>query len=426
MNSIALKLFPDMVSSDDRARIFMTAVVVGSLPLLMIFPTSAGWLAGVLTVIGFVALLRRRDFNRMNMHFAILCLIFPVAQLWNMAVMGWAPGYLFRPTHLLWGLMIYFLIGYYGIHRNALFYSSCLASFVAFGIAIFEALYLGHTRVFGLGERWNAVPFGNFSMLFGFFSLCGAFTSSKRQLSGRLVLGVAGFACGFLASVLSGTRGGWLAIPFLLVLCFFFNDRLSKRWRSIAIIAIALSIALVFAGSQRIRDRIDTAVHHVSSYLAHPSNVAAESTSTGLRLSMWHWGIEKFREHPFTGIGLAAYKDEKKAAVEAGEVPAPFEGFANLHNEFITSLALGGIPAAGALIAFWIMGWRFFSSRLKSMDDDQHYFALCGLVTILGTGLFSMTESLFGTSPGTKAIMLALALPAGALRYVIVKRNVPA
>jgi hypothetical protein len=65
-----------------------------------------------------------------------------------------------------------------------------------------------------------------------------------------------------------------------------------------------------------------------------------------------------------------------------------------------------------------VIGWRFFFSRLHGADDDQHYFALCGLVAVMGTGLFSMTESLFGTSSGTKAIMLAFALPAGALRYL--------
>ncbi|MDQ9170797.1 hypothetical protein Q8A64_10290 [Oxalobacteraceae bacterium R-40] len=45
------------------------------------------------------------------------------------------------------------------------------------------------------------------------------------------------------------------------------------------------------------------------------------------------------------------------------------------------------------------------------------------LVTVLGTALFSMTEGLFGTSPGTKAILLSLAIPAGALRYYHVRKN---
>jgi O-antigen ligase len=402
-----MKLFSNTLHNSP-VQTSLTMAVAISLPLLMLFPSPAGWLAGVLTLIGFFCMIRYREFRAIDWHFAALCMILPAAQIWNMLVMGWAPGVLFRPTHLLWALMIYWLIGHYGIHRNTLFYSACAASLAALAIAVFEVVYLGNERVFGLGDRWNAVPFGNFSMLFAFFCLCGAFTSSAkdRWLTPRL------------ASILSGTRGGWLAIPFLIGLCFFFNDRLSRRARITSMVLVVVTILAVFAGSERIRERIDLAIHQVSIYLAHPANAAAQNTSTGLRLSMWHWGLEKFSEHPYTGVGLAAYKDEKKEAVENGEVPKAFEGYANLHNEFITALALGGLPSAAALIAFWVIGWRFFSSKLKGDDDDQHFFALCGLVTILGTGLFSMTEGLFGTSAGTKAIMLALALPAGALRYV--------
>src|SRR5690606_23861071 len=92
--------------------------------------------------------------------------------------------------------------------------------------------------------------------------------------------------------------------------------------------------------------------------------------------------------------------------------------FANLHNEVITRLALGGLPAAAAVFLFWFMAWRFFVTKMDRQNaGEQYYYALCGLLTIVGTGLFSMTESLFGTSAGTKAIMLLLAIPAGAVRY---------
>jgi len=419
MIDITRRPAPIFSGFSSRANAIISVAVILILPLLMLFPTLAGWFAGILTLIGLASLFHRRDIRPMDWHFAAICLILPVAQLWNMTVMGWAPGVLFRPTHLLWGLMIYFLIGHYGFRRNSLFYGACLASVTALGIAIFEAIYLGNERVFGFGNRWNAVPFGNFSMLFAFFCLCGGFVSSEKEKLMKLLLGLGGFACGCTASLLSGTRGGWLAIPFLVALCFFFNDRLSRRSKGIALLIIAVAILAMFAGSQRVRDRIDVTKAQVTSYFAHPASKAVQETSTGLRLSMWRWGWEKFKEHPYTGVGLANYKEAKAEAVKAGQVPAAFDGFANLHNEFITALALGGLPSALALLAFWSLSWKFFSSKLKSPDDDQHYFALCGLVTVLGTALFSMTEGLFGTSPGTKAIMLAIALPAGALRYAL-------
>lgn len=421
MNGLRTILFPDMSSTDDRYKSALTAFVIIILPLLMLSPFLAGWLSGILTLVGFIWLVRHRDVHSMDWHFAAVCLILPAAYVWNMLVTGWAPEFLFRPTRLIWALMIYFLIGRSGMHRNALFYGACAAALAAFGIALFETQYLGNDRVFGLGGRWNAVPFGNFSLLFGFFCLCGAFVSSdsgRVKITSRAILGIAGFACGFLASFFSGTRGGWVAIPFLVILCFFFNDRLSRRSRLVAFAIVTISIVAIFAGSDRMRERVALATSQVSAFLANPDDPAAQNTSVGLRLSMWRWGIEKFQEHPYTGIGIAAYEDERKAAVVAGELPGAFTSFANLHNEFFTTLALGGAPGGIALIAFWVLGWRFFYKYLKSEDDDQHYFALCGLVVVSGTALFSMTEGLFGTSAGTKAIMLSFALPAGALRYL--------
>ncbi|HWV63059.1 MAG TPA: hypothetical protein VN019_05490, partial [Oxalicibacterium sp.] len=132
MRDWVAKLFPDMTVSDTRAKFMLTAYVMLCLPLLMVSPKATGWLAGVLTIIGFVCLVRSRDVRAIDWHFLAVCLILPLAYLWNMLIMGWAPGFLFRPTHLLWALMIYFLIGHYGVHRNALFYGACAAAFAAF------------------------------------------------------------------------------------------------------------------------------------------------------------------------------------------------------------------------------------------------------------------------------------------------------
>jgi O-antigen ligase len=413
----------DMRDSDIRMQYLLTVFVLVSLPLLMIFPKAAGWLAGLFTLIGAVSLIRHRDLKTTDWHFVAICVILPLAQLWNMLLMGWAPGFLARPTHLLWALMLYFLIGRYGIQRNALFYSACGAVFVAVGIAGYETFALGKERVFGLGERWNAVPFGNYSILFAFFCLCASLSAIGKPEKRRLFwVGLAGFAAGLSASLLSGTRSGWVAAPFLIALCFFFNTGLSRRLRIAWFAGIILLIAFVFAGSDAVNRRVDKASMEVSSWLAKPDSTAAQNTSIGLRLSMWRWGWNKFTEQPLTGIGLSAYKEQRETAVSTGEMPNVFNTLATLHNQIINTLALEGIPGLCALITFWVLAWRFYSSKLKTDDDEQHYYALIGLATVLGTALFSMTGSLFGSSASTKAFTLSLAFPAGALRYLMRKR----
>lgn len=415
-------------AGEERVKAVLSAAIMVCLPLLMVFPIAAGWLAAMMVGAGLVVMIRHRHFDSLHWHFLALCLILPISYLLNMLMMGWAPEYLDRPVHLLLGWAIFFLIGRYGLTRDTLFYASFAAALTAFCIAIFEATYLGNDRVWGLGHRWNAVPFGNFSMLFGFFCLCGVLAHVEKDSgwSMRLPLGVTGFLCGVSASILSGSRGGWLAAPFLATLCIFFHHRLKKWSRSVLLVLVVMAVLLVSAslGSERIRDRFMLAKNQISAYIADPESSDAVSTPTGLRLAMWRWGLQKFREHPYTGIGLAAYKEERSAAVRSGKFPQEFDTLANLHNEMITALALGGLPAGLALIAFWVLGWRFFFLRLKgSHSDEQYYLAMCGLVTVLGTGLFSVTEGLFGTSAGTKALVMALAIPAGALHFLVKSRG---
>ncbi|MEO8169625.1 MAG: hypothetical protein ABI575_02035, partial [Oxalobacteraceae bacterium] len=180
MNSAPGAVQAGLPASEERIKTVLSALVVICLPLLMAFPTIAGWLAALMAIAGLAVLMRHWHLDASHWHFLALCLVLPSSYLLNMAIKGWAPQYLDRPSHLLLGWMIFFLVGRYGLKRDTLFYAAFAAALTALGIAVFETFYLGNARVFGLGNRWNAVPFGNFSMLFGFFCLCGVFASAEK------------------------------------------------------------------------------------------------------------------------------------------------------------------------------------------------------------------------------------------------------
>ncbi|WP_220808989.1 O-antigen ligase family protein [Noviherbaspirillum aridicola] len=418
------------IPGTSSSRLALSICILLALPLLMAFPRTAGSLMGVLALAGLAALATERRFRFIDWHFLAFCMILPAAYMWNMMITGWETDILDRPIHLFAGFLIYCLIGRIGLHRNTLFYAALLGAFTALGIAVYEGVYLGNARVFGLGNRWNAVPFGNFSLIVGFFCVAaaglvprGLEAPAPRRL--HLLLSFAGVVAGLTASLLSGTRGGWVAIPLLVLLCVFLNDQLSRRSRGLALIVILGVVTVFFSTSDRMHSRVSEAQAQITQFIAAPDDPKSHAAPVGVRLGMWYWGIKKFMEHPLTGMGLSAYEEERKAAVDSGELPPDFIGYANLHNEIITSLALGGLPSALAVIAFWIIGWRFFHAHLKAGNQEEHYFALCGLLVLVGTAVFAMTEGLFGTSPGTKALVLCLAVPAGAIRYCERMRTAP-
>lgn len=398
------------------ARFWAATLAAAALPLLMLLPSVAGWLTAPLILTGLVLALRERRLEAGDREFLLVTGLIPASYLLNMAIFGGDFGLLERPGHLLRGFLIYFAISRLGLPRGALVAGIAAAALTAAAISLHAALILHEPRVFGFRGHWNAVPFGNFALLLGLLSLLAA--AMPRERPGIYLRLTAGVAClgGLTASLLSGSRGGWLSLPLLLpALAWLSPPPQRQRWiGSIAGLGLVAAIALAALPGARLR--LTDAVDEIRGYHANPDAVAAMSTSSGQRLAMWTWGLARFREHPLLGFGIANFPRERAAAVARGELPPAVESLklANVHNELIGSLAGAGIVGAASLIGFWLLGWRYFRRRLAG-SADQRYFAACGLLVLLATGLFSMTEGLFGTGPGTKALMLLLALPAAGL-----------
>ncbi len=409
-------------------RRLVEAFVVVVLPLHMLLPTAAGWLMALAALRGLATIVRRPAFDPLDRLYLVACAAIPAAYLLNMALAGWTPSWLHRPAHLLvTGGLVFLWIGRAGLSERALFRGVVLASFTVLGIALFDVLVHGSVRVFGWRNQWNAVPFGNFSLLLGFIAFAGCIEPmlGGMQDKARVALGLAATVAGILASILTGTRGGWLAIPVLLGLVLWATLRahrsrvLASRHFLPALGAILAFVAAAMLLSENAQQRIDTAADQVEAFLDGDRH--SIDSSTELRLEMWKWGLEQAAERPLTGVGLANYDEARQRAVESGRMPASFAGLANLHNELISSLALGGVPTALAVVAFWMLMVSFFGRRID--EKEVFFFATSGLLVVVGTCIFSMTEGLFGTSAGTKALALLLAIPAGALRYCVALRG---
>ncbi|MCO5101416.1 MAG: O-antigen ligase family protein [Burkholderiaceae bacterium] len=399
---------------------FVTVVV----PLHMLLPTAGGWLMVLAALRGLVTIVRRPAFDALDRLYFVACALIPGAYLLNMALTGWAPSWLHRPAHLLiTGGLVFLWIGRVGLRERAFFRAVVLASFTVLGIALFDVLVNGSVRVFGWRQQWNAVPFGNFSLLLGFLSFAGCIGAMFDGMRDRwrVTIGLAATVAGIHASILAGTRGGWLAIPILIGVTLWAALRayrrrvFASRYFLPALVAMPVFAVAALWLSDTAQQRIDIAFEDIEALVQGAPARAAVDPSIGLRLEMWKWGLEKAAERPLTGVGLAHFSEARQQAVQSGRMPATFGALANLHNELISSLAIGGIPTALAVVAFWILMGSWFVRRIG--HGDSFFFATSGLLVVVGTGVFSMTEGLFGTSAGTKALAILLAIPAGALRH---------
>lgn len=240
---------------------------------------------------------------------------------------------------------------------------------------------------------------------------------------------------GLAASLLSGSRGGWLMLALLASLPLIWlvpwlvarlaralACRLCGRRRPAAarrvmpstlsppsglalvlpLLAVALA-ALAYALPQTgVRERIAIGASDVRLYLA--GNRAP--TSLSVRLELWRGGLMLVREHPWTGLDTLAYKRRLRTWVAEGRLsPAVFAPPEppHLHNDVLQVLVTRGVIGLAAWIGILLVPLGFFWTRLRRergaassvQADPARMAALAGLLLVLAYASFGLTEVIF-------------------------------
>jgi O-antigen ligase len=264
-------------------------------------------------------------------------------------------------------------------------------------IAFHESVLLGHARA---DNGMNAIPFGNLSLLLGGLSLMGALWCLRgRRLHQRTMLAltlVAGLA-GMLGSLLSGTRGGWIAIPLLLLLIHrVAGEVLALRWRRrMAVAVAALLLAAVVIPQSGVRDRVALAVSNVQAYVGAQEQ-AARGTSVGLRLEMWRAGGTLFLERPWLGWGEGRLEAARDALVAEGSLHPGISQYDQLHSDLIDTAARRGVLGLTTLLLFYgvpiALFWRCM--RAPGANAERRLVAAAGMMVPVAFIDFGLTQSM--------------------------------
>ncbi len=272
----------------------------------------------------------------------------------------------------------------------ALWWGAAFGALAACGIVLVRWLALGVDRVHVPGI--NAIPFGNLSLVLGVLSLVWALRRSQMPL----LFGAAALA-GLVASLLSGTRGGWVTLPVVAVVLFLCQGaeirRLWSAWllpaRLLTVAGVALFAAFaVWQVLPRAMALVDDLRGYVGQDVTH--------TSAGLRLDMWHAAWTLFLQKPLLGWGEGAMMPELRRLIAAGELneQARYFGF-QLHSDVLDTLARRGLLGLITLLLMYAVPLAGFVRRLKCADVDVRTFALAGTLVVLMCAGFGLTQSQF-------------------------------
>lgn len=147
-----------------------------------------------------------------------------------------------RCLRLLFFIPAFIACRQYLKHSRLLFTGLVLAPFLSAGLALWQYFHAyGYIRTSGTAE---IIPFGDFALAMGFMASASLFIIEARWKKTCYLLAGASLLAGILASFLSGTRGGWIALPILAIVTIFGLSETSWR-RAIKIFFVCFVIILV-------------------------------------------------------------------------------------------------------------------------------------------------------------------------------------
>ena len=296
-----------------------------------------------------------------------------------------------RNARFLAVLPIIYLISRIALSEKWLWYGVSIGAIGAGCVAMQESWSLfasgrWHYRASG---NTHHIIFGNISLLLAFISFVG-FDFFKRSGKYLLLIPFIALLFGVLASMLSGARGGWVAIPALAIILFWQYRSMFSIKKQIAFFVSALIMAsLLYVVPQTgIQTRVEQATYEIRMYSAH-GNI---STSLGARFQMWQdaWGI--FQSSPIVGSGPYAFVRLLNADIEAGRKTDVYAILTEPHNEYLRMLASHGlIGLVGLLVLLGGIFMIFYkSSTSEGMVSRVGY---AGMMLVAGYAFFGLSAS---------------------------------
>lgn len=283
--------------------------------------------------------------------------------------------------------------------------------------AIYQMFY-AHDKLERASGYMNAIQFGDISVLLAGLLLCGfiwALYSLKNKLLASVFL--MGSSLGLLASCLSLSRGGWLALPLIFGVIFsLLSVRARKLFFGAVVLIFTLILWLIFAVSSTNIIKQRFAQTQVDLVAVFSGGVGAETASLNARVQLWVIGFEAFKSRPIMGWGeIAAIKKEfpeQWLPLEA------IDNFTHFHNEYIDALAKRGMVGFVLLMCLYLIPLYYFVGLMRSGVGQVVMFAAAGVVLVLCTMVFGLTQTFMAHISGVTVYTFYLVIIAAYCRVL--------
>lgn len=289
---------------------------------------------------------------------------------------------------------------------SRMFYTGVACGAIVAGLfGLWQFIYLDAHRALGFGFRAPGI-YGNLSLLSAYMASIGfVWACVTKQAKYIIVLCAVGAVCGAMASMFSGTRGGWLSIPVVGCILLFTLVRLhilSLR----AVVAVMLS-AIVIAGllyaipATNVKNRVQHAYDTVISFQEDKTAARGEA-----RLDMLY-GVWLLADRaPLLGMGKQGYVDAQIQLFNEGKIGGD-PSHDDPHNEIAMYYIYHGVLGLLVLAIFYGVPLTLFVRRTSACDTQAHKLAaLAGCLFIVGCIICGMTGDFLGVTDDRRTYLL--------------------
>ena len=386
------KIFPRLVQ--------LSAFLFGALPLAV--PSGYSYGPGLLLLVGLVFIIfKRPSVFTLAFEFKLIGLVL-ICYFVVMSISVWLDGgrisEIDRASRALMAVAMLPLLARFPVRLPLLLSGFGVGAILAFGIAAYDKFFLGYERAF---DDVMPIQSGNIAMSLGLFCLCGMFWAQKKGRLAFSLFMLLGTCAGMGASFLSGTRGGWVLLPVILItIGMLFKECLYRKESIALIIGIFLCGGILVAQPQSgVGARIGLAEHDISQYLDKTN----PNTSLGIRLQLWQSAWHSFTDKPWFGWGNNGIRVSQQEQLAQGEISQFIYDFnSHAHNQFLDEMAKRGIIGLGAILLILLVPLFLVKRRLRKPHDiNVHCGSALFIVAVLSCIDYSLSQVFLGHNSGS-------------------------
>jgi len=292
------------------------------------------------------------------------------------------------PSRLLFALSCIVFVAYFRPRIRWFWLGVCAAAIGSGALALCQHYVFGMSRA--VGFTYHAITFGDLALALGVMSLCAVADFRGTRLAPLPILAL---LLGLLASVLSESRGSWVALLFVVPPLLYYGRRTHARGMLFAVALMGVAVVLAYLiPATSVAARVHEAGMNARLYFMNGD----ASSSGGARLELWKASWMMFVDHPWIGVGRESFHDALQILLQQGRLqPSRALIYASSHNDVLNFLATGGLVDFTFLLLMYFAPLCFFMSVLKRARGDRHAAALAGVILIACFFAFGLTDVMF-------------------------------